>query len=106
MFRRDEYSKLEALVACPMCGEERWVRMVKGSPTSTFCRKCNGKRLNGYNKIPQGEPRKGACPHFPRDNAKTGIAWDGKELEILDRVIIDCCLNCEFELDCLMVSKD
>ena len=41
------------LIACTLCGEERWVRLLGGKPETTYCRQCasrakaNGKRVSG-----------------------------------------------------------
>jgi len=35
-------TSLFILQACPRCGKERWVRLTKGKPESTYCRRCAG----------------------------------------------------------------
>ena len=41
------------LIACTLCGEERWVRLLGGKPETTYCRRCasrakaKGRRIGG-----------------------------------------------------------
>lgn len=35
--------------SCPICGEERWVKLYKGNLTSSRCNKCRGKEERGEN---------------------------------------------------------
>jgi len=61
-------------IACETCGKERWVRLIKGKPSSKTCPHCSGSQVG---KLPKARMTGENSPHWrggkTRDGGYIGI---------------------------------
>ncbi len=48
--RKDKWFMKYVWIACPKCGKERWVQLLKGNPVSNLCKACSSRQTALLNR--------------------------------------------------------